>query len=531
MIRPSFLPAIALAASCVLGALASPLRAGDLMSPQTANRLGLQEVWRKQMSVPAGRDSIVHQQIFVHTNAPREYIEVVGKASEGQAAPVLFRIATDTPGPLGEPIGKAEAERLARREVRRLKRRMDEPSISSRMSPRVHLYTLANNGTIDCRDAETGAPVWMTQVGQQGLNYGKMGIDDTYLTVTNGGNLIKIDITNGEPIETAASKSVPLYGAINAGDYAIVPTIRNGVESYPLKDIADVPYIDVVEGIALVPPVKSVDSSKIAWGTDRGFVYVMEASGTPSMLFRLQTDGNVSGRIASASGDRFFFGSETGQAYCVKATRSGKVLWSRPYGEPFFKAPFVFEDAVLLSSAYGNLWALDQETGYPIWNQPVPNVDEIVGGLDGRIFVRLLTGSFAVLNAETGAMLDIDRGFMPNRLLVNNLTDRLYFVNRQGTVQCLRATGAELPTLRRAVGNGVESTESDTPVETSDKPAKKEADPFGAGGDDPFGAGGDPFGAGDSSMGDSGNSTDPFATGSDDPFGAAAGGGDDPFAN
>lgn len=519
MTRSSLRPAIVFATSCILGAVFSPVFAGDLMSSQTAARLGLQEVWRKQMSVPAGRDSIVDQQIFVHQTNLREYVEVVGKAAEGQEAPVLFRIATDTPGPLGEPIGKAEAKRLAGHEVLRLKRRKKEPTITSRMTPRVHLYTLANNGTIDCRDAETGSPVWMTQVGKQRLMYGKMGIDDAFLTLTNGGNLIKIDITNGEPIESVVSKSVPLYGALNAGDYTIVPTIRNGVESYPLSDITDVPFMDIVEGIALVPPVKSADSSKIAWGTDRGFVYVMETLGTPSMMFRLATDGNVSGKIATAGGERFFFGSESGQAYCVKATRSGTVLWSRPYGEPFFKAPFVFENSVLFASAYGNLWALDQETGHPVWRQPIPNVDEIVGGLDGRIFVRLLTGSFAVLNAETGATIDVDRGFMPERLLVNHVTNRLYFVNQKGTVQCMRAIGADLPTLRQAVQSDVGSENAEAGTPAKDEPAKTTTDPFGAGGDDPFGAG------------DAGMSDDPFASGGDDPFATPMGDEDDPFAN
>ena len=332
------------------------------------------------------------------------------KRPKAKRRTVYFRIATDAIGPDGLPIGKEEAERLARREVRRMARRVEEPTIRSTTMPRIQLYTAAINGTIECRDAETGSPIWMSQVGNPRLNFGKMGIDDDFVTITNGGNLVKLDVTNGEPINTVRTTSMPLYGAINAGDYSLVPTIRNGVEGYPLRDITRVPFMEIVVGLALDPPSKSPTSSKIAWGTDRGFVYVMELSGEPSVIFRLNTDGIVSGRIASADGDRFFFGSESGQVYGLRATRTGRVLWSRPYGEPFYKSPFLVDDAMYLPSAFGNLHAIDQKTGLPLWEAPTANVDEIIGGFGDKLFVRLLSQNFAAVDLKTGELLQIDNG-------------------------------------------------------------------------------------------------------------------------
>ncbi|QEF97060.1 outer membrane biogenesis protein BamB [Stieleria maiorica] len=501
--------------------------AGELMSPQTASRLGLEEVWRRQMRVPAGAGSIVDQQIIVHEADPREYVEVVTKAAEGEQPTVMFRIPTDQVGPDGQPIGKEEAERLARREVRRLARRKLDLSITSSTVPRIKLYTAANNGTLECRDAETGTPIWMSQVGDPQLNFGRMGIDDEFVTITNGGNLVKIDATNGEPINSVRTTSMPLYGAIHAGDFSLVPTIRNGVEGYPLADTTRDPFMEIVSGLALEPPTKSPTSTKVAWATDRGFVYVMELSGEPSVLFRLNTDGIVSGRIAAADGDRFFFGSESGQVYGLRATRTGRVLWSQPYGEPFYKAPFLVNGMVLLPSAYGNLYAIDEKTGLGVWDQPIPNVDEIIGGFDQMLFVRLLSQSFAAIDLETGSVIEVDNTLKPVKLLVNRTTDRLYLVNAIGTVQCLRAIGADNPTIRRAVDTGdPEEAEEATEKPEAEAPKAAPADPFGAGGDpfgaggaDPFGAGGaDPFGAGDAGGGEMA-----------DPFGAPAGGGNDPF--
>lgn len=497
---------------------ASNAQAGELMSPQTAARLGLEQVWMRQLRVPAGAGSIVDQQIIVHEEDAREFVEVVGKAAQGEKAPVYFRIPTDQIGPNGSPIGKEEAERLARREIRRLARRQLELEITSSSEPRIQLYTASNNGTVDCRDAETGVPIWMAQVGDAQLTYGKMGIDDDFVTITNGGNLVKIDVTNGEPINTVRTTSTPLYGAIHAGDFSLVPTIRNGVEGYPLHDTTRDPFMEIVAGIALEPPTKSPSSSKIAWGTDRGFVYVMELSGEPSVLFRLNTDGIVGGRIASADGDRFFFGSESGQVYGVRATRTGRVIWSQPYGEPFYKAPYLVDRIMLLPSVYGNLFAIDQETGLAVWEEPTPNVDEIIGGFGDQIFVRLLSQNFAAIDLKTGKVLLIDDSLKPVRLLVNRSTDRLYFVNAIGSVQCLRAIGKVTPALK----SSPDIAEKE-PQETSEKPAPTTpaapaanpfggtADPFGAGGADPFGGPGAP------------------APPAGDPFGAPADAGADPF--
>ncbi|MEL6108762.1 MAG: PQQ-binding-like beta-propeller repeat protein [Planctomycetota bacterium] len=496
-------------------------RADELMSPNTAARMGLEEAWQRQLRVPGGAASIVHQEIFLHGVDQKEYVEILGESVEGKSAPVLFRLDVNTPGATGAPIGKEEAERLARREVRRLKRRGGDPKVTSRSVPRVCLYTAARNGTIECRDAETGTPIWMTQVGDARLPFGKLGVDDKYLSITNGGSLITIDVTNGEPISNIRTLSIPLYGTIHAGGHSILPTIRNGIEGYWLADTEEVPFMEIVAGLALKPPTRSPSSAKVAWGTDRSFVYVMETSGEPSVLFRLQTDGIVNGRIAGASGDRFFFGSESGQVYGVRATRSGRVLWSRPYGEPFYKDPMLVDGVMMIPSAYGNLFALDEKTGLSVWNAPAANVDEVVGGFEGKVFVRLISGGLAALDVKTGKLLEVDRSLMPLKLLVNRSTNRLYLVNSRGTVQCLRPIGGELPSLQESMRPSDDSEAEDTSSKPMEKTTKPNNDPFQA--KDPFGVGPDAGGAG---------ANDPFgAPGgmADDPFGAPQGDAKDPF--
>ncbi len=525
MTRKIVLLAVAIAGLFVSGSVT----AGELMPPHVASQLGLTEAWKRYVPVPAGAQSIAAQQLHVHLQNPREYVEVsvpipddVVASAGGATTRVLTRIPTDRVGTDGKPIGKEEAQRLASHDVRRLKRRGFDATMTTRIVPRVHLYTLGNDGTLDCRDAETGEPIWMTRVGDRGLAYGKIGVSDDHISVINGANLIQIDITNGEVMEEVSTMSTPMHGAIHAGRFSLVPTVRDGVEGYPMYDPTLDPFMEVVAGIALALPTKApdADTTRVAWGTSQGFVYVMEMSGEPSVLFRLNTDGIVSGRIAAAPGNRFFFGSEAGQVYAIRATRTGKVLWSKPFGEPFYNGPMLVDDKVLIRSTYGNLFSLSAESGIGNWNEPSPSVDELIGAIGNHIFVRTLSGSLAVIDLETGRRVGSFPDVQPRQLLVNTLTDRLYMVSDSGAVQCLRPINAEMPTFTE--NPDIQPKEAKPAVAA---PAQQpSSSPFPDMNNNPFGADPDannnPFGADDMNnpFGDAGDESNPFGT-NDNPFG------------
>ena len=516
--------------------------AAETMPPHVAARLGLEQAWARQMRVPAGAQSIVDQQVYVNEDDPHEYIEVVGTEKDGKTERLFVRISTETIGTNGQEIGKKEAERQARNQIRRLEYLGNKASIRSKLVPKVRLYTLGNDGTVDCRDAETGSPIWMARVGNRRLTYSKMGINGKYISVINGGNLIKLDATNGEEIDSVRTTNMPLYGAIHSGRYSIIPTIRNGIEGYPLYDTQQVPFQEIVQGIALAPPMKSPTSTRVAWSTSKGFFYVMESSGTPSLLFRLATDGIVSGRPVAARDDVFYFGSESGQIYGVRGTRAGRVLWSRPYGEPFYNAPMLIGKQLLIRSTYGNLYSINTDDGVSTWTYTVPNVDELISTFGGKVYVRLLTGGFSAIDLETGKTILTEHGIQPRWLLPNAQTDRLYLVGATGAVQCLRPENATMPTFNEVIrGVPTDKLVTEAVVEEQEpagptafgagQPAAKDpfggdsapaadpfgggADPFGGGGADPFGGGADPFGGGGDAMADPAGGADPFA----DPFG------------
>ena len=516
----------------------SSANAEDLMTSTIASQIGLEQAWMRQLSVPAGAQSIVNQQIFVHMEDQHEYVEIVrdgapdpkvSASPNAKSGEVLVRIPTDRVGRSGAEIGKAEAERLARNEIRRLTHRGVKAKITSRTVPKVRLYTMSDDGTVDCRNAETGEPVWLARVGDRRLGYGNLGVDGEYVSVVNGANLIKLDAKTGIEISAQRTVNAPVFGAVIAGRFTLLPTVQNGVDGYPNYQTDDPPFSEQVAGLALSPPAKSPTSTKVAWATDRGFVFVMELSGKPSVMFRLDTDGIVSGGIASARGDKFYFGSEIGQVYGVKATRSGKVLWSRPYGEPFYDKPVLLDDKIFIRSAYGNMFSINTENGIMNWAYPVPSVAEVLGAFDGKIFVRLMGGGFSVVDVESGKTVGNFFGFKPGLTLANPASNRLYMVSSNGAVQCLRPVDSLIPEFNKVVMSTPMTKEEmmskevmekgETAVPTPPFGGQETKNPFGtdAAVADPFGAAG---------------AADPFGGGGDDPFGGGgAGKGDDPFAD
>lgn len=501
--------------------LTTPSIAQDLMPPQIARQLGLTQVWLRPINAPSGAQSVGDLRLYVHQVDPLEYIEIVqvvdkeAKADKSSTAKarVFGRIEIGSVGKDTPEAGRAEAMRLAGNETRRLKRRGINAELQTRKVPRVNLYSVASNGMLESRDAETGVIHWTVQLGDRRLPFQAIGVDDEYLSVINGDKLIQVDVKTGEVMGSIQTRGTPTFGAINAGDFAMIPMIGGSVEGYPLRDQTRDPFLRTTSGSALAMPTKSPDSSLVAWATDRGYVFVAESSGEPSVLFRLKTDGIVSGRIASAPGNRFFFGSENGQVYGLRATRTGEVLWSQSFGEPFYNEPLVVGNQVLISSAYGNLVSFDAQTGLPNWNRPIPNVGKLIGAFGDRLYVTMLSGSLGVIDLATGERVGVFHEVHPDRLLVNKQTDRLYLVSRRGEIQCLRPEGADLPTFNLAADIGTEA-----PEESKEEKSQSKS-PFDVGGDQPDDAGDDdPFGS------DDGAGADPFGEDGGD-FG-----GEDPFA-
>lgn len=512
---------------CILAgliALVAPLTAGagELLSPEQASRAGLVQSWQQQLRLINGAASIVDIQLHVERERKRQLVEVTQQV-DGESH-VLLRIPVDQLDELGQPIGLDEARRRAAMEVRRFARRGIEATVSETSVPEIRLYTLGTDGAVEARDAETGHLLWVNRYGDRRLPYGSLGVDDRFVTFVNGSTLVQLSAEDGRLEGVTRTQATPAFGASIVGQYAMVPTLRGGIEGHPLDDLDSYPFIETVAGRALAEPVSAPGSTLAAWPTDRQFVYVMDMQGTPSVLFRLNTDGSVRSPAVAArgqTGDRFFFASDSGQVYGLLATRSGQVLWRQSLGQPVYSPVFLGADRLLVTSVYGSLFCLDITNGAHAWSSPVRQVDDVLCIAGNKVFVRTSAHHLAAVDVATGARVLALSDVTTQHYLVNDKTDRLYLLSDGGAMQCLRPVNAELPNLLVPIeAPPAQPDAAEPPTQPSDS---QPDGPFDASGQNPFAAPSD----------GQTPAVDPFAVPAgepaDDPFGGANPFGDNPF--
>lgn len=517
---------------CLAALTCGKSHAKDLLSPFEAERLGMVEMWHRQVGAIGGAEAIVDIQVWVQKSIQREYIEVFTKAA-GSGGGVTERISLAEKNMAGRPIGQAEAERRAKMSILKLKRRGIEADFRLIKVDEVRLYSLTADGNLSAFDAETGEQLWAVRLGRPERGYSTLGINDNYVTVLNGSSMYQVSAMQVETVDAAGLKTVvpagrpsqakqidgvPLHGAVNSGLHTLVTTTRKAMETYLLGQPTIEPGFEMFSGKATTKPVTFPNSQRVVWPTDSGYIYVVETGGEPSALFRLALDGNVEGGVAAASNDRFFFGSTGGRVYALRATREGEVLWNQSIGEPFYRTPFIAGEKVLLTSGYGSLHCLNIKDGTPMWAAPATDVDQVFAHVGDQLVGRDREHQLVLVDEPTGNINVRLNDVFVEKVVINQDTDRCYLVGKGGMVQCLRPRDTELPVFFREINppgtETVESTEPDKPAAAA--PTTPATDPFGAGAEepatpaaDPFGA--DPFGNMDAPAGDA-----PM----EDPFGA-----------
>lgn len=535
------------------------------MSLAEAEALGLELAWQESISLTGGIESLADIRLFVDDDDSITYLELVvpkepinntspGDRSPGTSADqkplaagitplapappkiltaadretVLMRLQFGVTGPAGRIIDEAEANRLADNEKRRLERRGFDVTKRTVQTPRVLIYSLTQTGTLQRRNAETGELEWQIAIGQPGIGYGQLGISSDSVLVTNGGSMFQVAARTGKMLGETVLRKIPSFGAISVGRYGVVQSFDGSIYIYDLSDVTIDPYQDRVRGTPNARPVNGHFSSKIAWPTSENFVYVAELEGKPSTAFRLQTDGIVTGSVAAGPNEEFYFGTDRGQVYGIRATTNGEVLWTESLGVPVIAIPVLLENHLFVDTAFGELYSLELETGARTWDKPVRNIAALYAAFDDRLYCENNSHRFVVLDAIDGSLIPTPVQFEPVHVVTNRDTNRLYLVSDAGLVQCFRPEGSELPRL--IYGERIRPSENideamaakDEPASNAPTAAKPPTDnPFG-GGDDPFGGAADPFGG----------AADPFGG---DPFGGDAGGadpfggGEDPF--
>jgi len=167
-----------------------------------------------------------------------------------------------------------------------------------------------------------------------------------------------------------------------------IPTSNETLWSIDLPDQVQ-SSIAVVDGLALV-------------GCDDGNLYCLNAD-TGEEVWRFETTNTVQSSPLVSDG-RVYFGTSDGYGHCLDLA-NGTVIWSFETRQ-IVSSPALWNDTVYFTDQWGNVWAVDANTGEEAWNATFPlDIWASPTVVAGRLYVGDIAGNFHCYDAVTGDLV------------------------------------------------------------------------------------------------------------------------------
>jgi len=336
------------------------------------------------------------------------------------------------------------------------------------------LTVLTTAGVVQELDANTGQTVWIAPIGNPEFPSLGPSASEKFVALLNGSTLYVLDRADGKPVIVRPVGGAPGAAPAVGESYVFVPLAMGRIEGYSLSKQKLTPWYYQSYGRAMVTPLATPES--FVWTTDSGHMYVGRA-GELGVRFRLETGSEIVAPPAY------------GAPYVVAATTSGEVFsmnemtgarrWKYATGFPVTRAPAVVGDKVFVTSDEPMLHCIDATRGKELWE--APHVSQFAAASAKRVYGVDDLGALVVMDATSGTVL----GHMPTdsstNALVNDQTDRVYLVSKDGVVQCFHEIGAKEPMHHRPKVEEAAQGSSGQPAQTGApprpaRPADDEAD-------------------------------------------------------
>jgi hypothetical protein len=489
----SLLAVLALAAN---GEAARGQVAGGLIPPPVMARYGLVRAWHAQVELDSARARVGHVTQHVSTTHGMTIVNVVLVDDEKQKLASFTDRELDA---FGRPLGPEGAKKLAEEKIAELQAIGIQAKAITNTVPDITLYVTTDHGFLHAIDGETGATRWVAPVGRSDFPTFAPAANDFFVAAINGITLYVFNAMDGRLAWSRRLTHAPGAGPAITYEYVHVPMVPGQMMSFPLVvDPKARPRIYQSFGRALLQPV--VSPSSLIWATDRGFMYVANAD-IPGTRFRLETSDEIVARPAHLPPNLVITVSLDGDVYMANEF-TGALLWRFSTGDPIGHSPVAIGGDVYVITNNHTLFRLSAQTGGTgagaLWS--TLGVGKFLAASQERLYCLDPTGRLMILDRATGGRIVT----LPMNLLevevLNEQTDRLFFANEMGLVQCFHEVGLEYPIVHS--GAGMEQQAPPPEVKQQALPeagaaepgAEPAVDPFGGGAPDPFGAG-NPFGA------------------------------------
>ncbi len=301
------------------------------------------------------------------------------------------------------------------------------------------LFATSDKGLIQAWNAETGEKLWAEQLGSGIHPASEVGASEKVAAVTHGTTLYMFERATGKSLGKRNLGGVPSAAPAVAGNFVYVPMRRELLEVHEiLRDNDHAPTTYTSLGRSSFPPIAGYES--IIWTTDKGHLYTISIAGGPRN--QMEAYGGI-GAGMSYHSPFVFVGSLGGYVYAFHEV-NGRTLWRFTAEEAVRQAPIVVNDAVYVIPELGGMFRLNATTGIEEWH--APQIKRFVAAGKKRVYAMDAVDRMVVLDAASGARIDVlpIGGFtLP---IANWSTDRIYLANDNGLVQCLREIDAKEPT-------------------------------------------------------------------------------------
>jgi hypothetical protein len=193
----------------------------------------------------------------------------------------------------------------------------------------------------------------------------------------------------------------------------------------------------------MVAPIATDES--IVWSTDAGYLYVGNTEAM-RMRFRLETGSEI---VASPAYHKpyVYAASLSGDVFGMHEV-TGMRRWKYATGYPVTRSPAAVGERVYVTSEEPALHCIDAKTGEAVWE--AGGIEQFAAASKDRVYAVDDLGALVVLDAATGAQVARTKGHSSLRALVNDQTDRIYVISRDGVVQCFHEINATSPLYHNA---------------------------------------------------------------------------------
>lgn len=127
-------------------------------------------------------------------------------------------------------------------------------------------------------------------------------------------------------------------------------------------------------------------------------------------------------------------GGKSGYVFAVR-DRTGEVVWQFPTKGAIEQQIAVIGTDVYCPTVSDGMHAVDLLTGKEKWF--APNITQFIAASMNRLYVLDRKERFAILDRQTGNLLNAFDGRKFDRFYFNVETDRIYIVNDTGLIQCV----------------------------------------------------------------------------------------------